>query len=161
MKRKIIIGLSVVIAVSLLAWGYVNRVNKIVALQQQEQAALRAPIEIPATGIVKIQEAENSKKPILAMFYVDWCTYCRRFMPIFGALATQYGDKYTFAVVNCEDPANEKIKEEIHIMGYPTLIIIDKQLDFTHNINQAATFDNEIMQNELEKYYKLRQKALK
>lgn len=161
MKRKIIIGLSVVIAVSLLAFVYVKiRTNQIIAAQQQE-ANLRAPIEIPATGIAKIQEAETSQKPILAMFYVDWCTYCRRFMPIFGALATQYGDKYTFAVINCDDPENEKLKEEMYIMGYPTLVIIDKQLDFTHNINPAATINAEVMQSELEKYLKLRQKALK
>lgn len=161
MKRKIIIGLSVVIAVSLLAFVYVKvKTNQIIAAQQQ-QAKLRAPIEIPATGIVNIQDAETSQKPILAMFYVDWCTYCRRFMPVFGALATQYGDKYTFAVVNCDDPANEKLKEEMYLMGYPTLVIIDKQLDFSHNINSAATIDSNLMQNELEKYLKLRQKALK
>ena len=122
------------------------------------QNNLRAPIEIPAEGVVKFSDIKDFEKPILTMFYVDWCGYCRRFMPMFGELAKEYADKYTFAVVNCDEPENTSFYKEMGVMGFPTLFIIDKKHDFHFAVNMAGTQDVEIMRSELNRYLNFRVK---
>lgn len=160
MKKKFLTGLYILIAVCLVTFGCARITEQRKIIFEQEQA-LNAPIEIPATGIVKFQEIQDNGKPTLVLFYVDWCTYCKNFMPVFGELSEIYKDKFNFAVVNCDYPENQKLKEEFSIFSYPSLYIADKQLDFNFNINHSATTDNNIMQKELEKYYKLRERVLK
>lgn len=160
MKKKFFIGLFIFAAIGLFIFAHiVLRHNA--QVEQAQQPALRAPIEIPATGILSLEEAVKSDKPVLAMFYVDWCTYCRRFMPIFGELSVLYKDKYTFAVFNCDLPENKEIVEKYAIFAYPTLIIIDKKLDFDMALHPSATVDKKVMDKELDKYLKLRAKVLK
>ena len=73
---------------------------------------LKAPIEIPSDGVVKYSEIKDFEKPMLVMFYVDWCGYCRRYMPIFGELAKEYADKYGIHIISFVVPTSEdRIKQ--------------------------------------------------
>ncbi|MCD7878746.1 MAG: thioredoxin domain-containing protein [Candidatus Gastranaerophilales bacterium] len=155
MKKKFFIGLFIAAAIGLFVFAaIVLKPDDKKPVQQN----LNAPIEIPDTGIITIQEAESTDKPIVAMFYVDWCTYCRRFMPVFGEFAKSYKDKYTFAVVNCDYLENEKIIKDFHIMGYPSLFVIDNQLEHSFGLNPAGLMDKAVMKKELNDYLKLRDK---
>ena len=159
MKKKFFIGLFIFAAVGLFTFAHF-------ALKQNEidnynnQATLNAPIDIPPTGILNYEEAIKTNKPILAMFYVDWCTYCRRYMPIFAELSILFKDKFSFVAINCENPQYENLAKEYGIMGYPTIYIIDKKLDFEYAVNNVNLIDKKRMVQELEKYLKLRGKAL-
>ena len=85
MKKGIIITLVsvVLIIVSIVLYSVLKSESTAYTPQQN----LNAPIEIPDTGVMPIQEVNDIEKPQVAMFYVDWCTYCRRFMPTFGEIA--------------------------------------------------------------------------
>lgn len=160
MKKKFFIGLFILATIGLSAFAYFTLREKSPNCSSGQQN-LQAPIEIPATGIMQLDDAVKTDKPVLAMFYVDWCTYCRRFMPIFGALSALHKDEYTFAVINCDLPENKEVTEKYAVSGYPTLIIIDKKLDFDMVIHPAATMEKEVMDRELDKYLKLRKRVLK
>ena len=94
MKKKFFIGLFVVVSICLFVFAHI--VLKQNEKQYQAQQNLSAPIEIPEKGVVSYEEAEKLDKPMVVMFYVDWCAYCRRFMPTFGEFAAKYKDKYSF-----------------------------------------------------------------
>ena len=51
---------------------------------------------------IKYEQALKSDKPSVLLFYTNWCTYCRRFMPMFESLSTEYQDRYNFVMVNAE-----------------------------------------------------------
>ena len=151
--NDIIRGIIIVIALA---------VFTVIGLQQKSsyepQKNLNAPIEIPSKDIVKIKDVTDNEKPMVVMFYVDWCGYCRRFMPKFGQYADKYKDKYNFAVVNCDDADNKQIVEDFHIIAFPALFIVDKKINHKFSLHPAVTIENEIMEEELDNYIKVREK---
>ena len=156
-KKTILIVTSILICITaIVCWLFTP--SKVAYTPQQN---LNAPIEIPAEGIVTIQEANESQKPQVIMFYVDWCGYCRRFMPKFGEFAKKYADKYTFTVVNCDNPENKQMVDDFHIMGFPVLFVVDNEVGHKFSLHMGATVDKEIMEEELENYLKVREKFLK
>ena len=122
------------------------------------QENLSAPIEIPNTGIVALNELYDTDKPALVMFYADWCTYCRRYMPIFGELSKKHSDKYNFAVVNCDYPENRTWVNKANIIAFPTLKIVDKKYDVILSLDMSATQSDLVLEDELNQYLKLRNK---
>ena len=160
MKKKFFIGLFIFAAIGLFLFAHIALRHN-AEVEQIQQSALQAPIEIPATGITSLEEAIKSDKPVLAMFYVDWCTYCRRFMPMFGLFSIAYKNKYAFAAINCEEPAMKELVKEYDIYGYPTVYIIDKKLDFYYAINPMLFSEQEALKKEFDKYLKLRSKLPK
>ena len=122
------------------------------------QQNLNAPIEIPAKNIITIEEANSSDKPQVIMFYVDWCGYCRRFMPKFGEYAKIYSDKYSFVVVNCDKPENKPLVDKFHIVSFPSLFISDNEINHHFAMHPAVTIDEKIFKEELESYMALKDK---
>lgn len=160
MKKKILITvLSVILILLAVGAAFVYKSYKSIVYVPQQN--LQAPIEIPDEAVITVQEADNYDKPQVTLFYVDWCGYCRKFMPVFGQLAKKYKDKYSFVVVNCDNPENKKLVEEFHIMGFPLLFIIDKKYNHSFSMHYAATAKKEIMEEELNNYIKFREKYLK
>lgn len=157
MKKKFFIGLFILSTIGLFIFA--NSVLNYNAQANQKQ--LQAPIKIPEGNIITMQEAQTSKKPIIALFYVDWCTYCIKFMPLFAKSSITNKDKFTFVSINCENPENKIYMEKYGIIGYPTVHIIDKQMDFNYLLNPASTISVETIQQELEKHLELRAKVLK
>ena len=157
MKKKILVITSVLICLTAIVCWLMTP-SRISYTPQQN---LNAPIEIPAEGIVTIQEANESQKPQIMMFYVDWCGYCRRFMPKFGSYAKKYADKYAFTVVNCDNPENKQLVDDFHIMGFPALFLVDNEVGHKFSLHVGATVEPEIMAEELDNYLKVREKFLK
>lgn len=155
MNRKISIGILIML-IAVLGFGIYANVNrpKVVYVPAPN---LNAPIEIPAENVYKLSDVQDSNKPVLALFYVDWCGYCRRFMPVFGEMAQKY-DKYNFVAINCDYPENRELVEEIGIISYPSLVVLDKENDFRFSLSPAATQYEDYMKNELQSYLRLREK---
>ena len=158
MIKKVLMGLGVLFIIQILAIGGFLLYTKFQQHAHEAQRNLNAPIEIPDTGIMKYSSDISDEKPIVALFYVDWCTYCRRFMPEFGKLAKKHSDKFNFVVVNCDYPENKEIVEEFHIGGFPTLFIIDKKIGHNFPLNMAVTSDKELAKKELNKYLEFRER---
>ena len=90
MKKKLIIGLSIFLVV-LLTSAITYAVNKNVVYDLANKKHVPSDYKIGVT----YDEALKSDKPVLALFYVDWCGYCLRFMPKFKTISTIYKDKYS------------------------------------------------------------------
>ncbi len=158
MKKKLFISLFIVATIGLLLFGYSILKNDMPEYQPQQN--LSAPIEIPEKGILTLAEAEKLDKPMLVLFYVDWCSYCRRFMPIFGKFADKYKDKYSFVAINCDNPENKNMIKEFNIMGFPSVFVVDKKFDLKFTIQMASMLYESVLTDELDGYLKSRAKML-
>lgn len=154
--KKLIKTVLVLAVIAGLCFIIKARMEANYAVQVENELKRRAPIEIPDSSITAMQDIKDKKKPVIALFYVDWCAYCRRFMPIFGEAAKEYGNKFNFAVVHCEKPENKEIVDSFGIQGFPTLYIVDRKIDYKFTVPQSAIQDKEALEKELNKYLELR-----
>lgn len=100
--------------------------------------------------------AMKADKPFIALFYADWCTYCKRFMPKYKILSEIYGNKYNFVMINVENPLYEKVVKDYAIGGFPTIYIIDPTIDNRILINNAL-YDNLFnIRTEFDRYLRVR-----
>lgn len=97
------------------------------AQQQQSLPAGKKPSDYKVGK--DYNEAIKTSKPVLVLFYADWCRYCIRFMPIYEQAAKKYAKDLEFAKVNVEDRKYEKLVQDSRISGFPTVMIIDKKYD--------------------------------
>ena len=156
MKKKFFICLFIIAAAGLGVFAHLTLNHK--TTECTKHSNLSDPIEIPATGIKQINGDLKIEKPAAIMFYVDWCTYCRRFMPIFGEAAAKHNKDFDFLVVNCEHPENEQLVKTYNIGGFPSIFIKDKDLDFEYQVSNSATVDLQNFEKEIDKHLKLRSK---
>ena len=126
MKKKLLITLGIIIAMA---------VSSVVGFAV---AAMNAPKHPSDYKIgITYDKALESDKPMLALFYVDWCGYCQKFAPIFDELikSKDVKKKYAVAFVNCDNKDNQKIIQEYNVLGFPTVFLLNpktgekKQLD--------------------------------
>lgn len=159
MKKKFFIGLFFIAAIGLFVFAHlVLRHNEQVYVPQEN---LSAPIEIPDKVVIPYNEALKSDKPMVVMFYVDWCGYCRKYMPIFGEIANKNKSKYSFVTINCDNPQYINMVKEFNIIGFPTVFVVDKKYDLRFSVQMASMTDDLIMQQELNRYLKSRAKMSK
>ena len=159
MKKKFFIGLFLFAAAGLFIFAHI--VLKQNDNYYQIQQNLNAPIEIPDASVKTIEEAEKIDKPVVALFYVDWCGYCRKFMPVFGKIASQYVKDYTFAAINCDNPAYFQMLKDFHIIGFPSVFVIDKKINHKFILNTAVLSDESLIKEELDSYLRVRKNILK
>ena len=105
---------------------------------------------------ISCERALESDKPMLALFYVDWCGYCLRFMPKFKVLSMLYITKYNFVMLNVEDPANKDLVEDVALTGFPTVYVIDPKYDNRFLINNAIYQNLPKFRTELDRYLRIR-----
>lgn len=65
------------------------------------------------------EEVLKSKLPVLVDFWGPRCIPCKRLMPIFEELATDYKGKVKFCKVNTSE--NRSLTQQFNIMSIPTL----------------------------------------
>lgn len=81
-------------------------------------------------------KAQESKKPMIVLFYADWCKFCKMLAPDFAKVIKKkaFKENFTAAYVNCDDPANADLVAKYEIHGFPTVYYVSpegekKQLD--------------------------------
>lgn len=100
--------------------------------------------------------AMKDNKPFVALFYSDWCTYCKRFMPKYKILSEIYKDKYNFVMINIEDPNYTNVAKEYAIGSLPTIYVIDPTIDNRVLVNNTLYEDLGKIRTELERYLRIR-----
>ena len=147
MKKKIIITLAilfVVIVTSAAGFAVANG-----AFDKKEKPS-DYKVGIP------YEQALESDKPMVALFYVDWCGYCLRFMPKFKVLSMMYVTKYNFVMLNVEDPVNKDLVEDVALTGFPTVYVIDPKYDNRFLLNNAIYQNLPKFRTELDIYLRIR-----
>lgn len=105
---------------------------------------------------VTYEEAMKQDKPILAVFYVDWCTYCKKFMPRLDKVRNINKSDLNVILLNAEDPKNEKLMKEYRIAAYPYVYIIDPSYNYRAHIDGPFLETVADLNGEISKYQKFR-----
>lgn len=122
--------------------------------QQQEEQPTMKPSEYKIG--MAYDKAMAAKKPVIVLFYADWCHYCIKFMPTYQKLSETYKNEYNFSKVNVEDSKYEKLVREIGITGFPTVFIIDPKYDNRVLLSNAIFGDMNKLQAELDRFARIR-----
>lgn len=141
LKITTIIITIVIFAVSATVWAFAPKVNL-------------TPSEYNIG--TRYELAMKDKKPFIALFYTDWCTYCKRFMPRYKTMSDIYKDKYNFVMINVEDSNYAKVVKDYDIGGFPTIYIIDPTIDNRILLNNAIYDDLGKLRIELDRYLRIR-----
>lgn len=148
----LIIGISVA---GIFEYKHVKEVKaQRLAQQQQAMPAGKKPSEY--TVGKDYNEAIKTSKPVLVLFYADWCRYCIRFMPIYEQAVEKYGNDMEFAKVNVEDRKYEKLVQDSRISGFPTVIIIDKKYDNKAIVPNSSLGTIDDLSVELDRFIRIR-----
>ena len=106
---------------------------------------------------IKYEEAVKSDKPMLIVFYADWCAYCLKFMPKFSALSKIYSNKYNFVMLNAElNAQNVQLANSAGITGFPTVYILDPKYDNKILLSNSIYQDLSKFRVELDRYLRIR-----
>lgn len=144
MRKKILIGLGILLI--------------LVGVSVAGFAAINTPKHPSDYHIgISYDTAKKSDKPMLVVFYADWCTYCLKFMPKFNTLSKLYGDKFNFVMVNVEENASTaKLAQEAGIGGFPTVYIFDPKYDNKVLLANSIYQDLSKFRTELDRYLRIR-----
>ncbi|MCI1273521.1 MAG: protein disulfide isomerase family protein [Clostridiaceae bacterium] len=105
---------------------------------------------------ITYQQAIENDKPMLVLFYANWCGYCLRFMPKFVVVNALYGRKYSVVMLDVEAPENQPMVKKAMLTGFPTLYIIDPKYDNQILLNSALYGDVSKLRVELDRYLRIR-----
>lgn len=150
MKKKIFIALSILVVCVTTALVGVAVTNNI----ETSKKTVPSDYHIGIT----YEEALKDNKPVVGLFYVDWCGYCLRFMPKYSTLSKLYKNKYNFVMLNAEDPANQALVQDVALSGFPTMYILDPKYDNRILLNNAIYLDLKKTRTELDRYLSIRKK---
>ena len=121
-------------------------------------AAPAKPAAVKRPSDYKIGEdyykSVKSDKPMMLLFYADWCHFCIDFMPKFEALYKKYKHKYNFVKINVEDPTYAKEVEKYQIQGFPSVFLVNTQKDTHIQLDNNTFGDIEQLKSDLEDFYK-------
>ena len=90
---------------------------------------------------------ENNGTIKFYYFYVDWCPYCTKSLPIYDSLKQKYdninGKQINYHKKNLTEdtPANQDLIKQYEIDSYPTIFIIDEN-DKRTDFKSSATLSN-------------------
>jgi len=75
------------------------------------------------------EEVKKSEKVIMADFYADWCSPCRKIAPVVEELAEKYQHCITVVKVNVD--SHEALSDKYEVNQMPTFVFIkdDKEVD--------------------------------
>ena len=86
----------------------------------------------------------EDERPVVLLFYADWCSACRKFSPSFKIVKSRIGTgRCRFVEVNVDK--HNGLSRHFNIRLIPTIYIYDKKYDYKKKVN-LNNFENEIWQ---------------
>lgn len=103
--------------------------------------------------------AEFEGKPIVLNFWATWCTACRAELPHYAELRENWNDEIVFAAITTESLetveqsgladdydflyCTQEYQPFFEVSVFPTLAIIDKEMNMVYRMEGAADLNNE------------------
>lgn len=100
------------------------------------------------------QKAITSKKPMLILFYADWCGFCIRFMPIYEKLYKNHKRNFNFVKINVEDEKYSDVVKKYQINAFPTVFMVNTKVDTREKLENSNFGDMEKLDSILNDFYK-------
>ena len=101
-------------------------------------------VEITAGPVVEYKRnatiAPDEKLPIIIDFNATWCGPCRRFAPIFEAVAKEYKDKAIFMSVDVDNSPNAARQFEVSAIPQVSILMPDGTITSTVGYMEKAQF---------------------
>lgn len=107
---------------------------------------------------VDYDKAITMDKPIVLMFYTNWCSACKRAVPLVKAQQQKYGEAFVFTSLNAEDVKYSTIIKDYRLRCFPTVYIIDPKYNNRVHIEVSYLFNAQALSGELDRYLSIRQK---
>ena len=89
----------------------------------------------------KTRLSDNFGKPIVINFWATWCPPCKRELPDFDKLCTEYGDKVVFMMVNLTDGRRDTVdgtKNFVSKNGYTFPVYFDTEYNGADAYNVSS-----------------------
>lgn len=89
-----------------------------------------SPIEIFRTAIYEIEEDEfeeeviRSEIPVAVVSWIEWCSFCSKFIPILEDISEGYKGKIKIVTINIE--LNKKFSDKFSVKAAPVTILFDQ-----------------------------------
>lgn len=122
--------------------------------QKKEEEPTKKPSEYKIG--IPFEKAMAGNKPVLVLFYADWCHYCIRFMPTYQKLSEDYKDTLAFSKVNVEDEKYKNVVNNYSITGFPTVYLVDPKYDNRVLLSNALFGNMEQLKGEMDRFVRIR-----
>lgn len=136
-KRYVILGIIILLICTPFIWGTCSNL----AYTAENSAKT-----------MSYSAAINNGKPTVILFYANWCSYCRKFMPIFNSLSAKNSDDFNFVKINIDSERNKYIAKEYDISSLPTVYIFEKKYKIKKEVSPYSYGNVKSMQSELDYY---------
>lgn len=103
---------------------------------------------------IPYEKAVKAKKPMIVLFYADWCGFCVRFMPIFEELYNNHKDQFNFVKVNVEDKKYEAAVKKYEIAAFPTVYMVNTKTDKREQLKNENFGDMAKLDELINDFYK-------
>jgi len=74
----------------------------------------------------------SANSVVVVDFYADWCTPCRRFLPVFEQVAEEMSQDALFAKVNIDHAPN--VRNQCEAKSIPTIILFKNGKEIRRNV---------------------------
>ena len=100
------------------------------------------------------KKAIEAKKPMLILFYADWCGFCVRFMPIYEKLYKAHKRNFNFVKINVEDEQYADVVKKYEISAFPTVFLVNTKEDTREKLQNRDFGDMDKLNGILNDFYK-------
>ena len=101
-------------------------------------------------------KAIKQDKPVVLLFYTNWCGACKRALPLIKMQKTQFGQDFVFTTLNAEDTNYSDTIKDYRLRCFPTVYIIDPKYDNRVHLEVSYIFNADAFSKELKRYIKIR-----
>lgn len=95
---------------------------------------------------------QDKTKPMIIMFYADWCQYSQRFMPIYEEMYKNEKNYYNFVKINVEDSKYSDIIEEYNIVSFPAVFLVNTKTDEREQLENKDFGDIDLLFNTMVRF---------